>query len=114
MSNPFTCVSEDALRMIAGSKTAAAMTARAADPASYDHYRTAEGLRDHMGGHLAKYITHLIPGDELAAEMAAFDARLAGAMTALEGDGWTPGEARAALRDAGFRLAAGPLREATS
>jgi flagellum-specific peptidoglycan hydrolase FlgJ len=114
MSTSFTCVSEDALRMIANGKTSAEMAARAADPSCYDHYRTAEGLRAHMGDDLAKFITHMVPGDALAAEMNALDARLAAAMAALEGDGWTPETARAALRDSGFRLAAGPLRGATS
>jgi hypothetical protein len=108
----FTCVSEDALRMIANGKTAAEMTARAADPSSYDHYRSLDALREWAGADLAKWMTRA--GDDLAAEMNAFDKRLADAMAALESDGWTPSEARAALRDTGFRLAAGPLREEAS
>lgn len=111
-STSFTALHEDALRMIASGKTAAELAGRAADPSSYDHYRSLDALRAWAGADLAKWMTRA--GDDLAAEMAAFDARLAVAMAALEGDGWTPGEARAALRDAGFRLPAGPLREATS
>jgi hypothetical protein len=99
MSTPFTCVSEDALRMIANGKTAAELAARAASPSSYDHYRTAAAFREWAGG-LAKFFTHLVPGDVLAAEMADLDARLADAMAALEGDGWTPETAREELRNA--------------
>jgi hypothetical protein len=95
-----TSVGEDALRMIANGKTAAGMSARAADPASYDHYRTAEGLYAHVGSDLAKHITHLLPGDALAAEMAALDASLAVAMAELEAARWTQADARAALREA--------------
>jgi hypothetical protein len=113
MSTPFTCVSEDALRMIANGKTAAGLAARAADPSSYDHYRTAAAFRE-WAGDLAKFFTHHVPGDAFAAEMNALDTRLAVAMAALEGDGWTPREARAALRGTGSRLAAGPLREAAT
>lgn len=95
-----TALREDALRLIANGKTAAEMAARAADPACYDHYRTAEGLRAHMGEHLAKFITHLVPGDDLAAEMAEFDARIATEMAALEAEGYTRVTARTALREA--------------
>jgi hypothetical protein len=99
MSISFTCVLEDAMRMIANGKTAAELADRAADPSAYDHYRTAEGLRAHVGADLARYFTHLVPGDELATEMAGFDERLAVAMAALEGDGWTQEKAREALRE---------------
>jgi hypothetical protein len=87
----------DALRMIANGKTAADLTARAADPARYDHYRTAEALRAHFGDDLGPFITCLVPGDALASEMAALDASLATAMAALENAGWTPEAARAEL-----------------
>jgi hypothetical protein len=93
----FTALREDALRLIANGKTAAELAGRAADPSCYDHYRTAAGLRAHMGEHLAKFITHLVPGDDLASEMTAFDDRLASAMAELEGLGWTQESARAAL-----------------
>jgi len=94
-----TCVREDALRLIANGKTAA-MAARAANPSAYDHYRTAAAFRAHVGDDLAKFFTHLVPGNALAAETAAFDARLASAMAELEAEGHTPETARAALREA--------------
>lgn len=100
---------EDALIYIANGKTAAHMTARAADPARYDAYRTTEGLCSLTSDDdLAKYLAvSLVPGDELAEQVRANDACLAAAMTDLEARGWTQAKARAA-----YRFAAGDIASA--
>jgi hypothetical protein len=91
--------SRDALIAIAGGHSAATMAARAADPSAYDAYRTPGGMRDLVGGELGHLLPALlVPGDDLAAEMAAADAILAAEMAELEAEGCTRETARAALR----------------
>jgi hypothetical protein len=91
--------SRDALIAIASGQTAAVMAARAADPSAYDAYRTTEGMRDLVGGELGHLLPALlVPGDDLAAEMAAGDALLAASMAELEAGGCTRETARAVIR----------------
>ena len=75
--------------------TAATMAVRAADPRSFDAYRTTEGLR--TAGLLTLVLASgMTPGDALAAQYAADEARRAAAMAFLEARGWNPVTARAA------------------
>jgi hypothetical protein len=91
--------SRDALIAIAGGHSASAMAIRAADPSTYDAYRTPEGLRDLVGGELGHLLPALLfPGDDLAAEMASADALLAAEMAELEAEGCTRETARAVIR----------------
>jgi hypothetical protein len=85
-----------ALAWIMGGATSAGMAAYAASPASFDAYRTPEGLTALAGD--AGILRLFTPGDDLAAASAARAARLAAAIARLEGRGWTPETATAALR----------------
>ncbi len=87
---------QQALLWMAKGDTADLAAARAADPHSFDAYRTVKGLRAAGILDLAT-ACGMVPGDALAAQYAAAEARRAAAMRVLEARGWNPARAHTAL-----------------